>query len=227
MHPNTLNGETYISGDPFTQILFPDDVLPFEWTFFHVVKYNGDVKQRIFQAQYNCGVTNSNDCNMVFGFWNGLSGVALHRNWITSTVDNHGNNWVFSTDQRSMYRSNGIDRTTASQASKHANDQYKLTINTGAYPSQTSDFAIASIIVFDYELSFNEYECVEEYLFSKYILPIQPLDQLIYHRLNRRTNRQTNLQTCRRHSLQIHQRQSPIRSDILMVMSRAVIYMKT
>eukprot|EP01083_Nonionella_stella_P087252 242641_1 len=49
MHPNTLNGETYISGDPFTQILFPDDVLPFEWTFFHVVKYNGDVKQRIFQ----------------------------------------------------------------------------------------------------------------------------------------------------------------------------------
>eukprot|EP01083_Nonionella_stella_P313608 1126540_1 len=160
-HPNTLNGETYISGGPFTQILFPDDVLPFEWTFFHVAKYNGEMKQRIFQSIH--------PYNVLFGFWNGMSGMALHQSWITqSTQDMHGSNWVFSTDQRNMYRSNGIDRTIASQSSKYANNQYRLCINTGNYPTQPSDFAIAAILVFDYELSLNEYECVEEYLFAKY-----------------------------------------------------------
>eukprot|EP01083_Nonionella_stella_P286969 976733_1 len=132
-HPNALNGETYISGTSLTQIIFPDDVLPFDWTFFHVARYNDGIVGRIFQAYQHI----------------------------------HGYNWVFSTDQRNMYRSNGIDRTTSPQHSNYASIQYRLSINCGLSAS-TSDFAIAAIIVFDYELPLNQYECVEEYLVMKY-----------------------------------------------------------
>eukprot|EP01083_Nonionella_stella_P286512 975191_1 len=52
-HPNALNGETYISGTPITQILFPEDVLPFDWTFFHVARYGEGVTTRIFQGYHH------------------------------------------------------------------------------------------------------------------------------------------------------------------------------
>eukprot|EP01083_Nonionella_stella_P036060 98403_1 len=52
-HPNALNGQTYISGTPITQILFPEDVLPLEWTFFHVARYNDGVEGRIFQGYFH------------------------------------------------------------------------------------------------------------------------------------------------------------------------------
>eukprot|EP01083_Nonionella_stella_P286515 975195_1 len=158
-HSHALNGETYISGTSWTKILFPEDVLPFEWTFFHVTKYGDGIKGRIFQAYIT---------NFLSGFHSGKSGVAWHDMWITGKADIHGTDWVFSTDQRNMYRSNGVDRTTVPQSSSYANNQYRLSINTGVAADQISDFAIAAIIVFDYELSFNEYECVEEYLLIKY-----------------------------------------------------------
>eukprot|EP01083_Nonionella_stella_P071861 193304_1 len=163
-HPNALNGETYISGTSLTQIIFPDDVLPFDWTFFHVARYNDGIVGRIFQAYQH---------NFVSCFHASAPGVAevgvtYHGNWITqNTQDIHGYNWVFSTDQRNMYRSNGIDRTTSPQHSNYASIQYRLSINCGLSAS-TSDFAIAAIIAFDYELPLNQYECVEEYLVMKY-----------------------------------------------------------
>eukprot|EP01083_Nonionella_stella_P167097 560776_1 len=163
-HPNALNGQTYISGTPITQILFPEDVLPLEWTFFHVARYNDGVEGRIFQGYFHTFISGFH------GYWDpSTSGVALHGSWITQkTEDMHGRDWVFSTDQRNMYRSNGVDRTIASVTSQYANTRFRLCINTGIHPTQTSDFAIAAIIVFDYELSSNDYQCVEEYLFMKY-----------------------------------------------------------
>eukprot|EP01083_Nonionella_stella_P058604 153461_1 len=105
-HTNALNGETYISGTTLDKIIFPEDVLPFNWTFFHIAKYNGAVKERIFQG-----------CNLDLDFFSGFhrsvshgaSGIAHHGNWITPIDDVHGSDWVFSTDQRSLYRSNGVD----------------------------------------------------------------------------------------------------------------------
>eukprot|EP01083_Nonionella_stella_P047795 127939_1 len=159
VHQYALNGQTFISAPSITQIMFPEDVLPFEWTFFHVAKYDGGVKDRIFMADYY---------NFLSGFYRGLSGVEHQGSWITqSTEDIHGSDWVFSTDQRNMYRSNGVDRTISSQTSSHANEQYRLSINVGRLGGP-SDFAIAAIIVFDYELSLDEYGCVEQYLFMKY-----------------------------------------------------------
>eukprot|EP01083_Nonionella_stella_P104841 300954_1 len=163
IHPNAFefNGETVISATSSTKIVFPTDVLPLDWTFFHVAKYNGAARQRIFTGYVH---------NWLSGFWTGKSGVAYHSNWITqypNVNDIHGSDLVFSTDQRNMYRSNGIDRTITPQQSSFANYQYRLCINTGRI-YELSDFAIAAIIVFDYTLSSNEYQCVEQYLFRKY-----------------------------------------------------------
>ena len=57
---------------------------------------------------------------------------ALHENWITSsTIDYHGDDWVLSTDQRNLYRSNGVDRMTNDQTESYNTNRYTLAINHG------------------------------------------------------------------------------------------------
>lgn len=94
----------------------------------------------------------------------------LQQSRITSTsIDSHGTNWVISTDQRSVYRSNGVGRMTDSQSTTYKNNQYRLGINNGNYGTDdASDFAVAEVIVFDYEMTSDEYQCIEQYLASKY-----------------------------------------------------------
>jgi hypothetical protein len=136
------------------------------YTLFHVARYYkpGDAvptRRRIFD-----GVTS----NWLSGFHSSKSGVAYHNSWLTSQTDIHGDTWVLSTDQRDMYRSNGTDRTS-SVYSNGASDQ--LSINYGSHTgsgteSETSDWAVAEVIVYDRELTSAEYQAVEAYLNAKY-----------------------------------------------------------
>ena len=103
--------------------------------------------------------------NWLSGFHAGASGVAHHGSWTTTntSVDVHGNDWVFSTDQRFLYRSNGVTR--GSGIGGGTSEQ--LSINSGAW-AQPSTFAVAEVIVYNRTLSSSEYTSVEDYLNKKY-----------------------------------------------------------
>ena len=107
--------------------------------------------------------------NWLSGFHDGNTGLAYHNGWVgASSGDLHGNDWVFSTDQRSLYRSNGVTRGTAG-----GNLSAQLTVNYGAsQSSESSTWGIAEIIVYGRTLSSAEYLSVENYLNLKYRLPL-------------------------------------------------------
>jgi len=132
------------------------------YTLFHVARYykpvgGAPVRRRIFD-----GVTS----NWLSGFHGGRSGVAYHGSWLTPQIDLHGDNWLVSTDQNNMYRSNGIDRTSLNYS---GGTSIQLSINDGAHAAhQSSDWACAEVIVYSRELTSAEYLSVEAYLTAKY-----------------------------------------------------------
>jgi hypothetical protein len=103
--------------------------------------------------------------NWLSGFGDGRAGVAFHEGLVTpQQIDLHGDDWVMSMDQRNMYRSNGTNRTTGV-----GSQSTQLTINYGQYvATETSDWAVAEVIVFNRELTSSEYISVEGYLNTKY-----------------------------------------------------------
>lgn len=162
---NNGNGATSvfnaIQGSPSTRIEFPAQVLPATYTLFHVTRYNGPQNLRIYTA-------NDAGKNWLSGHWSGLSGVAYHEGWLTQTSSSiHGGNWLISTDQNSLYRSNGVTRGTGGGGAT-AN----LGINTAQWSGETSNFQTAEVIVYNRTLNASEITLVESYLSSKYGIAI-------------------------------------------------------
>lgn len=159
----------FIYGDTNAKMRFPTTVMTAtynNYTFFHVSKYYAPggtpTRNRIWD-----GVGN----NWLSGFHGGESGVAYHGGWTTTntSVDVHGNDWVFSTDQRVLYRSNGVTRGS----NIGGGTSTQLSVNWGVYTSsQASDWAIAEVIVYNRTLSSSEYTSVEDYLNKKYTATI-------------------------------------------------------
>lgn len=151
----------FLYGTTTDGLRFPTSVMDTssDYTLFHVARYykpsGTPTRKRIFD-----GVTS----NWLSGFHDGKSGVAHHDGWLTQTTDIHGDNWLISTDQKDLYRSNGIDRTVSGSGSTSR----QLSINYGNSTSELSDWAVAEVIVYDRELSMNEYLSIESYLMSKY-----------------------------------------------------------
>lgn len=153
-----LNGYDILEGTTSDGFQFPSGVLPSTYTLFHVTRYNG-TEGRVFD-----GVTS----NWLSGFHGGKAGVAYHDGWITAQTDHHGTDWVISTDQNSLYRSNGVQRGTSGGSSSK-----QLSLNYGYYhSSEPSDWQCAEVIVFNRTLTQTEYEQVEQYLSLKYSLPL-------------------------------------------------------
>ena len=155
-----LNGYNILEGTTSDGFQFPSGVLPSTYTLFHVTRYNDGTRGRIFD-----GVAS----NWLSGFHSSKAGVAYHDGWITSSsADYHGFDWVISTDQNSLYRSNGVLRGSSGGSSSK-----QLGLNYGNYyASQPSDWQCAEVIVFNRTLTQTEYEQVEQYLSMKYSLPL-------------------------------------------------------
>ena len=150
----------YIYGGTGDGLRFPSAILPSTYTLFHVAKYNGPSRQRIFD-----GVTS----NWLSGFHSGDTRVAYHEGWLTvsSRTDSTDpySEVVISCDQKSLYRANGTDYTTNSTP----NASRQLSINYGAYyTSQSSDWACAEVIVYNRELTLSEIETIESYLTTRH-----------------------------------------------------------
>ncbi len=158
------SGLVAVSGGTTAGITFPSGILPSTYTLFHLARYTNASanRRRIFD-----GVIQSR--NWLSGFWNGLSGVAHHLGFLTQTsTDVHGNNWVLSCDQNSLYRSNGVNRTIASPGSPSFD---QITINAGYHVTnyaESSEWACACVMVFNRTLTATEINQVEAFLNRRY-----------------------------------------------------------
>lgn len=138
-------------------IQWPSGVLPASYTMFHLCRYNGTYNGRIIQ-----GMTK----NWLDGFWAGLAGQAYHEGWLTNASTNYeGNNWVVSTSQGGLYRSNGVQRST----SVGGNTYDRIGINAGTiYSGEASDAHVVEVLVYDRELNGTEITQVESYFNTRY-----------------------------------------------------------
>jgi hypothetical protein len=155
---STLQGTT-VQG-----LKFPTGVLPANYTVFHMARYNGASQGRIFAG--------NTTANWLSGFWSGMSGIAHHGGWLTqASTSVHQNNWVLSSDQKGLYRSNGVTRST----SVGGNNSDALTLNFSAYSGDNSDWQASEVIVFNQELTLDQIRTVEQFLKGKYGLAFEPV----------------------------------------------------
>lgn len=155
IYPGT--SKSYLYGSTTAGMTFPNAILPSVYTLFYVAKYNGSSKGRIF---------NSTSTNWLSGFHNGKAGVAYHMNWITAETDIHGTSWLQATDQNNLFRSGKVSRTIANGGFPSSG---VLSINS--YSGELSDWAIATVIVYNRLLTNAEYTSVETYLETTYPVP--------------------------------------------------------
>jgi PA14 domain len=148
----TLNGYKCMSGGTSAGMKFLPAITPSGYTLFHVTKYNGSNKGRIFDA-FNT--------NWLSGHHLNKAGVAYHASWMTPETDVHGTNWVLSSDQKDLYRSNGVQRSTTTGVSTDVS----MCINFNA---ELSDWAVACVITYNRTLSGAEIQQMELYLNRKY-----------------------------------------------------------
>jgi hypothetical protein len=162
---STGNGNTktfkVLSGDTTAGVKFDNPTFSSSsYTLFTVARYSGAAKQRIFDTDGG---------NYLHGFFSGASGVAHHNGWVSAQSDVHGSNWVLGTSFAYNYRSNGVSRGT----SGGTNGLGALTANFGTYYSgQSSNFEIAEVLIFNYQLSSTQIAQVENYLSQTYGISI-------------------------------------------------------
>ena len=153
-----------LQGTTVQGLKFPTGVLPANYTVFHMARYNGASQGRIFAG--------NTSANWLSGFWSGMSGIAHHGGWLTqASTSVHQNNWVLSSDQKGLYRSNGVTRST----SVGGNNSDALTLNFSAYSGDNSDWQASEVIVFNQELTLDQIRTVEQFLKSKYGLSFEPV----------------------------------------------------
>jgi hypothetical protein len=149
----------YIQGDTSAWMQFPTTVLPSTYTLFHVARYNGLMKKRIFQGL---------STNWLSGFWSGIAGVAFHGCFITPIEDYPGTDWIVASDRTNSFRSNGVERKTANSCVSGV----RMSINRGPF-NENSDFAIQIILVYNRRLSDSEVFAVENWLSQYCIISTQ------------------------------------------------------
>jgi len=185
---DATTGLPYVYGGVASSI-----TLPFTWTtatpytFFHVAKYNGPAKNRIFQAKSS---------NWLSGYWNGKVGVAYREGWLTQFATSAFDNkmWMVSADRPTKFRCNGIDKTTTFNAGAAPNI---IVIGpAGNQSTETSDWAVSEIIVYTSTLSDADVKSVENYLMVKYLNSVPDfVDLSLSDVLNKLYNRTTPLTT--------------------------------
>jgi hypothetical protein len=157
----TGNGATKtfktLQGATTAGIRFPAGILPATYTLFHVTRTTGGTRQRIVTGTGN---------NWLSGHWGGGSGVAYHEGWLTGQPNTHGNNWFISTDQNSLYRSNGITRGSSGGSASTS-----LTINDGNF-AEYSDWQCTFVCVYSGTMSATNYAIVESWLIAKFGITI-------------------------------------------------------
>lgn len=172
------NNQKYVIGTENDGLKFPVEVLTTgrKFTMFHVSRYN--TEQIVDYAAPGMGrIFDGTDNGFVSGAHGGKTGWA-HRNG--SGAITHGsvnktffNKFSVNTDQKTLYRFNGVQRSGLPNLSALTPGQ--MTINYGearasnyGQHGEKSVWAVAEVLFYDRELSGQEIEKIEDYLFAKY-----------------------------------------------------------
>jgi len=165
----TINkSDRYIYGGTGDGIRFPGGILPSTYTLFHVARYNGSIKGRIFDGTAG---------NWLSGFHGNKTGVAFHGYWLTqaSATNFPLDEILISADQRDLYRGNGIDLKINSGTSQSRTIGINYGSRNGITGTEQSDWAVWEVIVYNRELSLEEIETVENYLNKTYYTYTNPV----------------------------------------------------
>lgn len=163
------SGMNILTGTTTSEITFPTGILPSTYTLIYITRYNGATRGRILQQ--------ASPANWISGHWNGSSGVAWRTNkWITNTNNKHGTAWMLATDQNNMLRSMTVDRTTDNVP---AAPSFASGIKINNLPSESSDWAVACLIVYNRTLALTEYLTIEDQLASRYRIPVPIQEGLV------------------------------------------------
>lgn len=124
--------------------------------FLTVARYSGAAQKRIFTGETG---------NHLTGWWMGKTGLAYHEGWATETTSGNNNSWFLISDTWSSFRVNGVKKGSIANPTLP-----QMTINWGnaLFGTETSDWEVAEIIVFNRNLSLSELSLLEDYLGSTY-----------------------------------------------------------
>lgn len=145
-----------VSGSTSSSITWPANVVSNTYTIFHVTRYSGASKQRIYST------TGTED--WASGHINGLAGQFKHGSLLTDgSTDYYGTNWFVSTDELNIGRTNGITRGTGSGITT-----YPTTLAINRYSTEKSDFQTACLVICKGSMSNVYYETLETWLRNYY-----------------------------------------------------------
>merc|ERR1719287_129908 len=151
-----------VKGDPTTKASFGQILSP-QHTLCTITRYTGARKGRILNGGHG---------NWLHGHHGGRAGVAHYNGWKTP-VKNQVNpitDWLVfcgQTGNDNAFRANGVDVTTAHGPASW--NKMGLTVNQGGCcgARETSDWAIAEVMVWNRELSCAELKEAEHYLLHR------------------------------------------------------------
>jgi hypothetical protein len=157
-----VNGKVdgyYVTGTTESTITFPETILPPEYTFGYIAKYNGPTKKRIFTSKKS---------NWLSGFWNESSGVAHHHKWITNQKNTFDNTQdLIGTSTNNSFRANKNPVTLDTIADTPLLESADLNVNDGKFQNK-SDWAIKVMVIYNKQIQDDNKRIME------YLLPFSP-----------------------------------------------------
>jgi hypothetical protein len=170
--PGTGNASSsfpIIRGTPNTKINFKNGALN-KYTLIYITRYSGTEKNNILASLIP---TTPTPIIWKTGHANGKAGIAYHGLPIGEENYNYNINWFIGVDLKEKYRTNGIDRTVKLVFKNY--DVKPLPANLGINNNQSydnSDFEFAELMIFDRELTEDEYKYIEKLLGKIHGIPI-------------------------------------------------------
>lgn len=161
-------GQSYVQGSRTSNVTFPRAILPPSYTLFHVARYAGNATGRIVTTTLPLSPINSYS-----GFHGGVTGVAYHApgpGLIQKSPVLANGEWLLSSDQLNKYRAQGVERRETFFTTAPNGMAIPLCINCWA--AEASDWAVAALLVFSYELSEAETVAMEDHLADVYGLTL-------------------------------------------------------
>lgn len=154
----------YIAGNTASGVRLSPPAWPSsgDYTFFHVTRYTGGTRARIWQGTAG---------NWLSGHWSNGSGRFYHEGWMSSSGTNYfGDDWFITLDQNDFVRTNRGQYTFSSGGNYNPGGVAINTAGAGGCcnSSETSDWACAVAIVYNRKLSSAEYQLIENFIFNKY-----------------------------------------------------------
>eukprot|EP01084_Bolivina_argentea_P300400 517986_1 len=165
------NSNLYVYGSKFDSVQIPSllSLNKKNYTIITIARYNGNDRNTIFI---------SNDSKWTFGFQHNNTDILFHDGFRLDVsnearkslrVSNYEDDWIINIDSPQLFRS---QQKTLYHDKNYTNNNVKddKPINWGINIFNTSDWAIATLILVNHQLLLSEMQCIEHFLVNKYNL---------------------------------------------------------